>query len=74
MRRNYTDVYAAVDLMIKQKPYTAFIPPLKEWVQAMDIYESALSAALSGQQSPEDALNGAQAKEVELFTRAGYLK
>ena len=74
VRRNYTDVYAAVDLMIKQKPYTAFIPPLKEWVQAMDIYESALSAALSGQQSPEDALNGAQAKEVELFTRAGYLR
>jgi len=74
VRRNYPLVFAAMNLMIKSKPYTAFIPPLKEWVQAMDIYESALSAALSGQQSVEDALNGAQAREIELFTRAGYIK
>jgi multiple sugar transport system substrate-binding protein len=74
VRRNYPLVFAAMSLMIKSKPYTAFIPPLKEWVQAMDIYESALSAALSGQQSVEDALNGAQGREIELFTRAGYLK
>jgi multiple sugar transport system substrate-binding protein len=74
VRRNYPLVFSAMSLMIKSKPYTAFIPPLKEWVQAMDIYESALSAALSGQQSVEDALNGAQAKEIELFTRAGYIK
>jgi multiple sugar transport system substrate-binding protein len=74
VRKNYPDVFTAVNLMITGKPYTAFIPPLKEWVQAMDIYESALSAALSGQQSVEDALTGAQAKEVDLFKRAGYIK
>jgi ABC-type glycerol-3-phosphate transport system substrate-binding protein len=74
VRRNYTDVFAAMNLMIKGKPYTAFIPPLKEWIQAQDIYEQGLSAAFSGQQSVEDAMNGVQAKEVELFKRAGYIK
>lgn len=74
VRKNSPDVFTAVNLMITGKPYTAFIPPLKEWVQAMDIYEEALSAAMSGQQSPEDALNRAQAKEVDLFKRAGYIK
>ncbi|HKV43155.1 MAG TPA: extracellular solute-binding protein [bacterium] len=74
VRRDYPDVFAAMSLMLKGKPYTVFIPPLKEWIQAQDIYEQALSAAMSGQQSVEDALNGAQGKEVELFKRAGYLK
>jgi len=74
VRRNYTDVFAAMSLQIKYKPYTVFIPPLKEWIQAQDIYENALSSAMSGQQSPEDALNAAQAQEVELFKRAGYIK
>jgi multiple sugar transport system substrate-binding protein len=74
VRRNYTDVFSAMNLMLKGKPYTVFIPPLKEWIQAQDIYEQALSAAMAGQQSVDDALNGAQAKEVELFKRAGYIK
>jgi len=74
VRSNYPDVFAAMSLMLKGKPYTVFIPPLKEWIQTQDIYEQALSAAMSGQQSVEDALNGAQAKEVELFKRAGYIK
>jgi ABC-type glycerol-3-phosphate transport system substrate-binding protein len=74
VRRNYPDVFSAMSLMLKGKPYTVFIPPLKEWIQAQDLYEQALSAAMSGQQSVEDALNGAQAKEVELFKRAGYIK
>ena len=74
VRRNYTDVFSAMNLMLKGKPYTVFIPPLKEWIQAQDIYEQALSAAMAGQQSPEDALNAAQGKEVELFKRAGYIK
>ncbi len=74
VRSNYPDVFAAMSLMLKGKPYTVFIPPLKEWIQAQDIYEQALSAAMSGQQSVEDALNGAQGKEVELFKRAGYIK
>lgn len=74
VRSNYPDVFAAMSLMLKGKPYTVFIPPLKEWIQTQDIYEQALSAAMSGQQSVEDALNGAQGKEVELFKRAGYIK
>jgi len=74
VRSSYPDVFAAMSLMLKGKPYTVFIPPLKEWIQTQDIYEQALSAAMSGQQSVEDALNGAQAKEVELFKRAGYIK
>ena len=74
VRTNYPDVFTAMNLMLKGKPYTVFIPPLKEWIQAQDIYEQALSAAMAGQQSVEDALNGAQAKEVELFKRAGYIK
>ena len=74
IRRNYPDVFSAMSTFLKGKPYTIFIPPLKEWIQAADIYEEALSAAMSGQQSVEDALNGAQAKEVDLFKRAGYIK
>lgn len=74
IQRDYPNVFSAMSTFLKGKPYTVFIPPLKEWIQAADIYEEALSAALSGQQSVEDALNGAQAKEVELFKRAGYVK
>jgi ABC-type glycerol-3-phosphate transport system substrate-binding protein len=74
VRKDYPDVFSAMNLMLKGKPYTVFIPPLKEWIQAQDIYEQALSAAMAGQQSPEDALNAAQAKEVDLFKRAGYIK
>jgi ABC-type glycerol-3-phosphate transport system substrate-binding protein len=74
IRTNYANVFGAMNTFLNGKPYTAFIPPLKEWIQAQDIYEQALSAAMSGQQSPEDALNGAQAKETELFKRQGYIK
>lgn len=74
VRTNYANVFNAMNTFLSGKPYTVFIPPLKEWIQAQDIYEQALSAAMSGQQSAQDALNGAQAKEVELFKRAGYIK
>jgi multiple sugar transport system substrate-binding protein len=74
VQKDYPDVFTAMNLMIKGKPYTVFIPPLKEWIQTQDIYEQGLSAAMSGQQSVEDALNGVQAKEIELFKRAGYIK
>jgi len=74
IRRNYPLVFAAMNEMIKGKPYTVFIPPLKQWIQAQEIYESALSAAMSGQQSVDDAMNGAQAKEVDLFKRSGLIK
>jgi multiple sugar transport system substrate-binding protein len=74
VRTNYANVFNAMNTFLSGKPYTVFIPPLKEWVQAQDIYEQALSAAMSGQQSVPDALNAAQAKEVELFKRAGYMK
>lgn len=74
IRRDYPNVFSAMSTFLKGKPYTVFIPPLKEWIQAADIYEEALSAAMSGQQSVEDALNGAQAKEVDLFKRGGYIK
>jgi len=74
VRTNYAPVFNAMSTFLNGKPYTVFIPPLKEWVQAQDIYEQALSAAMSGQQSVEDALNGAQAKVVDLFKRQGYIK
>ncbi len=74
IRRDYPLVFAAMSEMIKGKPYTVFIPPLKQWIQAQEIYESALSGALSGQQSVDDAMNGAQAKEVDLFKRSGLIK
>jgi multiple sugar transport system substrate-binding protein len=74
VRRNYPLVFSAMNVFLKGKPYTVFIPPLKEWIQAQDIYEAGLSAALSGQQSPEDAMNAVQGREVELFKRAGYVK
>jgi multiple sugar transport system substrate-binding protein len=74
VRTNYANVFTSMSTFMNGKPYTAFIPPLKEWIQAQDIYEQALSAAMSGQSSPEDALNGAQGKLVELFKRQGYIK
>jgi len=74
IRRDYANVFNAMTTFLNGKPYTVFIPPLKEWIQAQDIYEQALSSAMSGQSSPEDALNGAQAKVVELFKRQGYVK
>jgi multiple sugar transport system substrate-binding protein len=74
IRANYPNVFNSMSTFLNGKPYTAFIPPLKEWVQAQDIYEQGLSAAMSGQQSPEDAMNTAQGKVVELFKRQGYIK
>jgi ABC-type glycerol-3-phosphate transport system substrate-binding protein len=64
----------AMNAVIKGKPWTVFAPPLKEWVQAQEIVESSMSGMLAGQQSPEQAMNDAQAKVVELFKRAGYIK
>lgn len=74
VQRDYANVFTAMNTFLTGKPYTAFIPPLKEWIQAQDIYEQALSSAMSGQSSVEDALNGAQGKVVELFKRQGYVK
>src|SRR5690348_6729231 len=74
VRTNYANVFNSMTTFLNGKPYTVFIPPLKEWIQAQDIYEQGLSAALSGQQSVEDALNGAQAKVVDFFKRQGYVK
>lgn len=74
IRRDYANVFNAMNTFLNGKPYTVFIPPLKEWIQAQDIYEQALSSAMSGQASVEDALNGAQGKVVELFKRQGYVK
>jgi multiple sugar transport system substrate-binding protein len=74
VQANYANVFNAMNTFLNGKPYTVFIPPLKEWIQAQDIYEQALSAAMSGQSSPEDALNGAQQKLTDLFKRQGYIK
>jgi ABC-type glycerol-3-phosphate transport system substrate-binding protein len=64
----------AMTTQIKGKPWTIFTPALKEQVQAQSIVEAALSAALAGQQTPAAAMKDAQAKVVELFKRAGYIK
>lgn len=74
VKKDYPKMVEAMNAVIKGKPWTVFTPPLKEWVQAEEIVESALSAALSGQKSVEDAMNEAQAKVVDLFKRAGYIK
>ena len=74
IRKNFPQVFEAMNLVIKGKPYTTFVPPLKEWIQAQDIVEAGLSAAMAGQKSAEDAMNEAQGKVVELFKRAGYIK
>jgi multiple sugar transport system substrate-binding protein len=74
VKARYPKMVEAMNSVIKGKPWTVFAPPLKEWVQAQEIVESSLSAALAGQKSPEEAMNEAQAKVVDLFKRAGYLK
>lgn len=74
VKTQYPKMVEAMNSVIKGKPWTVFAPPLKEWVQAQEIVESSLSAALAGQKAPEEAMNEAQAKVVDLFKRAGYLK
>jgi len=74
VKTQYPKMVEAMNSVIKGKPWTVFAPPLKEWVQTQEIVESSLSAALAGQKSPEEAMNEAQAKVVDLFKRAGYLK
>jgi ABC-type glycerol-3-phosphate transport system substrate-binding protein len=64
----------AMNAQIGSKPWTVFTPALKEQVQAQSMVEAALSAALAGQATPEAAMKDAQAKVVELFKRAGYIK
>jgi multiple sugar transport system substrate-binding protein len=74
VKKDYPKMVEAMNAVINGKPWTVFVPPLKEWVQAQEMVENALSSALAGQQTPEDAMNQAQGKVVELFKRAGYLK
>jgi len=74
VKKSYPEVFEAMSLVIKGKPYTVFTPPLKEWIQAQDLVEAGMSAAMAGQKSAEDAMKEAQAKLVELFKRAGYIK
>jgi multiple sugar transport system substrate-binding protein len=74
VKTNYPKMVEAMNAVIKGKPWTVFVPPLKEWVQVQEIVESSLSAALAGQNSPEAAMNDAQGKVVAVFKRAGYLK
>jgi ABC-type glycerol-3-phosphate transport system substrate-binding protein len=74
VKKSYPEVFEAMSLVIKGKPYTVFTPPLKEWIQAQDLVEAGMSAAMAGQKSAEDAMKEAQTKLVELFKRAGYIK
>ncbi len=74
IKKQSPDVFRAMSLYIRSKPYTVYVPPLKEWIQAQDIAETAMSAVMAGQQSVEDAMNGAEAKLVDLFKGAGYVK
>ena len=74
IKKDYPKMVEAMNAVITGKPWTVFVPPLKEWVQAQEIVENALSAALAGQKTPEGAMIEAQAKVVELFKRAGYIK
>jgi multiple sugar transport system substrate-binding protein len=74
VKKMYPKMVEAMNAVIGGKPWTVFVPPLKEWVQAQEIVESAMSAALAGQMTPEAAMNQAQGKVVELFKRAGYIK
>jgi len=74
IKRDYPKMVEAMNAVITGKPWTIFVPPLKEWVQAQEIVENAMSATLTGQKTPQDAMNEAQAKVVELFKRAGYIK
>jgi len=74
VKKDYPKMVAAMDLVIRGKPWTVFVPPLPEWIQAQEIVESALSAAIVGQMSAERAMSSAQAKVVELFKRARYIR
>jgi ABC-type glycerol-3-phosphate transport system substrate-binding protein len=74
VKKNYPKMVEAMNAVIQGKPWTVFVPPLKEWVQVQEIVESSLSGALAGQRSPEAAMNDAQGKVVEVFKRAKYLK
>ena len=74
IKKDYPKMVEAMNAVITGKPWTVFVPPLKEWVQAQEIVENALSAALAGQKTPEGAMTEAQAQVVELFKRAGYIK
>jgi multiple sugar transport system substrate-binding protein len=74
VKQSYPKMVEAMNAQIGSKPWTVFTPALKEQVQAQSMVEAALSAALAGQATPEAAMKDAQAKVVELFKRAGYIK
>jgi len=74
VKQLYPKMVEAMNAQIKAKAWTVFTPALKEQVEAQSIVEAALSAALGGQMTPAAAMQDAQAKVVELFKRAGYIK
>jgi multiple sugar transport system substrate-binding protein len=74
VKKLYPKMVEAMSNQMRAKAWTIFTPALKEQVEAQSIVEAALSAALAGQQTPEAAMKDAQAKVMDLFKRAGYVK
>ncbi len=66
--------FQVLRLIEKEKPYVTYVPVFKEWPEAQDIAGTSISEALAGQVSVDQALDSAQAKLVDLFKRAGYIK
>jgi multiple sugar transport system substrate-binding protein len=65
---------AGEELLDATRNYFFFLPTLPEYPQAMDIAGTALSSALAGKMSPDQANEDAQKKLEELFKKAGYIK
>jgi hypothetical protein len=67
-------LYEAMALAAREKVYLVSLPELKEWTQLVDIAcDSAIEAA-TGQKPADQALKDGQARMVEVFKRAGYIK
>jgi multiple sugar transport system substrate-binding protein len=71
---NRPALYQAMGMVVREKIYMFSPPELKEWSQLVDIACDSIIEAASGQKTAEQSLKDGQARMVDVFKRAGYMK
>jgi ABC-type glycerol-3-phosphate transport system substrate-binding protein len=67
-------LYQAMLQTTREKVYLFSLPEIKEWAQLVDVACDSILEAATGQKSTDQALKDGQARMVDIFTQAGYIK
>jgi ABC-type glycerol-3-phosphate transport system substrate-binding protein len=67
-------LYQGMLLVAREKVYLFSLPEIKEWAQLVDVACDSILEAATGQKPVAEALKSGQARMVDIFKRAGYIK